>query len=188
VLHAPGTALTIELQEDSDVFAMLQALNAGKIISKDLLFKDVTPEDRATKGEQAILDQVDWEISGDPLFYENRHTPPVVVEETKQDGGQETWIYYNTTKFSGKRLVVKPGHSFQSVDKGVYTVLVWRGKGRYAGFDVEGLNFGHDELLITHEAATKPLTVENTGAGDLIIFKFFGPDINLDIPYLKKYA
>ncbi len=46
VLHAPGTALTIELQEDSDVFAMLQALVAGKIISKDLLFKDVRPEDR----------------------------------------------------------------------------------------------------------------------------------------------
>ena len=52
VLHAPGTALTIELQEDSDVFAMLQALNAGKIISKELLFKDVTPEDRKTLGER----------------------------------------------------------------------------------------------------------------------------------------
>ena len=26
-LHGPGTALTIELQEDSDVFAMLQAMN-----------------------------------------------------------------------------------------------------------------------------------------------------------------
>ena len=188
VLHAPGTALTIELQEDSDVFAMLQALNAGKIISKDLLFKDVTPEDRATKGEQAILDQIDWEISGDPYFYENRHTPPVPVAETKQEGGEETWIYYNTTKFSGKRLVVKPGHAFQSVDKGVYNLLVWRGKGRYAGYDVEGLKFGHDELLITNEAATKSLTVENTGTEDLIVFKFFGPDINLDIPYLKKHA
>ena len=33
VLHAPGTALTLELQEDSDVFAMLQALNAGYIFS-----------------------------------------------------------------------------------------------------------------------------------------------------------
>ncbi|MBU4450687.1 MAG: hypothetical protein KKE35_05285, partial [Actinobacteria bacterium] len=44
VLHAPGTALTIELQEDSDVFSMLQALNAGKIISKELLFKDVCKE------------------------------------------------------------------------------------------------------------------------------------------------
>ena len=188
VLHAPGTALTIELQEDSDVFAMLQALNAGKIISKDLLFKDVTPEDRATKGEQAILEQIDWEISGDPYFYENRHTPPVLVEETRQPGGEETWIYYNTTKFSGKRLVVKPGQSFQSVDKGVYNVLVWRGKGLYAGFEVEGLKFGHDELLITHVAATKPLTVENTGTEDLIIFKFFGPDINLDIPYIKPYS
>ena len=47
VLHAPGTALTLELQEDSDVLAMFQALNAGRIISKDLLFKDVRPEDRA---------------------------------------------------------------------------------------------------------------------------------------------
>ena len=187
VLHAPGTALTIELQEDSDVFAMLQALNAGKIISKELLFKDVTPEDRATKAEQAILDQVDWEISGDPFFYENRHTAPVLVEETKQDGGEEYWIYYNTTKFSGKRLVVKPGQTFESVDKGVYNILVWRGKGRYAGYEVEGLNFGKDELLITHEAAVKPLTVENTGTEDLIIYKFFGPDINLDIPYIKPY-
>ena len=188
VLHAPGTALTIELQEDSDVFAMLQALNAGKIISKDLLFKDVTPEDRQTRGEQAILDQVDWEISGDPYFYENRHTPPVLVEETKQPGGEETWIYYNTTKFSGKRLVVRPGQTFQSVDKGVYNVLIWRGKGRYGGYEVEGLNFGMDELLITHDTAVKPLMVENTGTDDLIIFKFFGPDINLDIPYLQHYA
>lgn len=188
VLHAPGTALTIELQEDSDVFAMLQALNAGKIISKDLLFKDVTPEDRATKGEQAILDQVDWEISGDPYFYENRHTPPVLVKETQQAGGEEAWIYYNTTKFSGKRLVVRPGQTFTSVDKGVYNILVWRGKGRFGGHEVEGLNFGYDELLVSHAAATRPLLVENTGSQDLIIFKFFGPDINLDIPMLPHYA
>ena len=75
-LHAPGTALTIELQEDSDVFAMLQALMGGKIISKELLFKDVTKDDRARLGERAVLNQVDWELSGDPYFYENRHTSP----------------------------------------------------------------------------------------------------------------
>jgi hypothetical protein len=187
VLHAPGTALTIELQEDSDVFAMLQALNAGQVISKELLYKDVTPEDRAKLGEKAVLDQVDWEISGDPFFYENRHTPPVLIKETQQPGGEESWIYYNTTKFSGKRLVVKPGQTFQSVDNGVYNILVWRGKGRYAGYEVEGLNFGFDELLITHDRATRPLLVENTGEVDLIIFKFFGPDINLDVPMVPKY-
>jgi hypothetical protein len=187
VLHAPGTALTIELQEDSDVFAMLQALNAGNIISKELLYKDVTPEDRAKLGERAVLDQVDWEISGDPFFYENRHTPPVPVKETQQAGGEEHWIYYNTTKFSGKRLVVKPGRTFRSVDNGVYNVLVWRGKGRYSDHEVEALNFGKDELLVSHARATKPLLVENTGDRDLIIFKFFGPDINLDVPMLPKY-
>jgi len=187
VLHAPGTALTIELQEDSDVFAMLQALNAGKVISKDLLYKDVTPEDRAKLGERAVLEQIDWEISGDPYFYENRHTPPVLVKATQQPGGEESWIYYNTTKFSGKRLVVKPGQSFQSVERGVYNILVWRGKGRYGGYEIEGLNFGKDELLISHDRSVKPVQVENTGADDLIIFKFFGPDINLDVPMLKKY-
>ncbi len=187
VLHAPGTALTIELQEDSDVFAMLQALNAGKIISKELLFKDVTPEDRAQLGEAAILEQIDWEISGDPFFYENRHIAPILIKETQQPGGHEHWIYYNTTKFSGKRLVVKPGGCFQSVDNGVYNVLIWRGKGRYGSYDVEGLNFGHDELLISHAAATKPILVENTSDSDLIIFKFFGPDINLDVPMITKY-
>jgi mannose-6-phosphate isomerase class I len=187
VLHAPGTALTIELQEDSDVFAMLQALNAGNIISKELLYKDVTPEDRAKLGERAVLEQVDWEISGDPFFYENRHTPPVPVKVTQQTGGEEHWIYYNTTKFSGKRLVVKPGRTFQSQDNGVYNILVWRGKGRYGGHEVEALNFGKDELLVSHDRATKPLLVENTGDKDLIIFKFFGPDINLDVPMLPKY-
>jgi len=187
VLHAPGTALTIELQEDSDVFAMLQALNAGKIISKELLFKDVTPEDCATLGERAILEQIDWEISGDPYFYENRHTPPVPIEETRQPGGEESWIYYNTTKFSGKRLVVKPGGQFHSVEKGVHNILVWRGKGIYGGHEVESLDFGRDELLITHDAAVKPVLVQNTGDTDLIIFKFFGPDINLDVPRINPF-
>jgi len=113
--------------------------------------------------------------------------PPVPVEETKQPGGQESWIYYNTTKFSGKRLVVQPGQTFTSVEKGVHNVLIWRGKGRYAGYEVEGLNFGFDELLISHDAAVTPLLVENTGSEDLIIFKFFGPDVNLDIPYIQPY-
>ncbi len=187
VLHAPGTALTIELQEDSDVFAMLQALNAGKIISKELLFKDVTPEDRKALGEAAILDQIDWELSGDPYFYENRHCPPVPIAKTRQPGGEESWIYYNTTKFSGKRLVVKPGGQFRSVEKGVHNILIWRGKGVFGGYEVEGLNFGQDELLISHAAAVQPILVENTGDANLIIFKFFGPDINLDVPKLPAY-
>jgi hypothetical protein len=188
VLHAPGTALTIELQEDSDVFAMLQALNAGKIISKDLLFKDVTPEDRETLGEEAILRQIDWEICGDPFFYENRRTYPHLIEETRQEGGEEYWIYYNTTKFSGKKLIVRPGGQFTSLDRGVYNILVWRGKGLYDGFEIEAGNFGKDELLVSQARANVPIVVENTGREDLMIIKFFGLDINLDVPMIKQYG
>ncbi len=186
-LHAPGTAVTIELQEDSDVFAMLQALNGGQIISKELLFKDVHPDDRRTKGERAVLEQIDWETSGDPYFYENHHLSPQVIEESKQAGAEEAWIYYNTHKFSGKRLLIEPGRSFESVDNGVYSVLVWSGKGTFDGHPIEGKKFGWDELVVTHEKATQPIVIENTGSEELEIIKFFGPDVNKDLPMIPKY-
>ena len=186
ILHAPGTALTIELQEDSDVFAMFQALAGGKIISKDLLFKDVTKEDRRTLGEKAAMNQVDWQACADPYFYENHHLGPVPVPETQQAGGQEWWIYYNTTKFSGKRLVVKPGGTFTCAENGVYSILVWRGSGTFGGHAVDASDFARQEFLVTHDKAVSPLAVTNTGTGGLEIFKFFGPDINLDVPMIKK--
>jgi len=187
VLHAPGSALTIELQEDSDVFAMLQALVGGRIISKELLFKDVRPQDRRAYGERVILGQIDWATSGDPYFYENRHVEPKLVEETVQQGGEEYWVYYNTTKFSGKRLVVKPGQTFRSVERGICNILVWQGRGRYGGHKVEAGDCGLDELLIIHNKAITPVPVENTGTGELVIFKFYGPDINVDLPIIEPY-
>lgn len=187
ILHAPGTALTIELQEDSDVFAMLQALNAGKIISKDLLFKDVRKEDRESKGEKVILEQLDWEANGDPYFYENHHLPNILINNVAQPGAEEHWIYYNTHKFSGKRLIVNPGQTFTSQEKGVYSVFVWRGKGLYDNHRIEAGNFECDELLVSHDRAVQPLTVKNDGRENLLLIKFFGPDINIDVPMIKPY-
>jgi len=186
VLHAPGTALTLELQEDSDVFAMLQALNAGKIISKELLFKDVRKQDREKYGERVILGQINWEICGDPYFYENHHLKNILIEQTKQSGGEEYWIYYNTTKFSGKKVIVKPGGSFTSKDSGVYNIFVWKGSGKFGGVEIEAGNFGFDELLVIHDRAVNDVTIENTGNSDLMLFKFFGPDINMNVPMIKK--
>ncbi len=187
ILHAPGTALTIELQEDSDVFAMLQALNAGRIISKDLLFKDVRPEDRRDKGERAILDLIDWPASGDPYFYEHHHTGPRLISDSRQPGGEEHWIFYNTVKFSGKKTVVRPGSTYRSVEKGVYSILVWRGSGTYGGHEVRAGDSSRDELLVAHGRAVQPLEIANDGREDLVIFKFFGPGINPDVPMLAPY-
>jgi hypothetical protein len=166
---------------------MFQALNGGRIISKDLLFKDVRPEDRARYAEEFPLQFVDWDLNGDPYFFENRHTPPRPVADAEQDGGAEWWIFYNTTKFSGKKLVVRPGQSFTTAERGVHNMLVWQGSGTVAGQPVTGGDPEMDELLIVHDAAVQALTVENTGSEDLVIFKFFGPDINPDVPMLRAW-
>jgi hypothetical protein len=186
VLHAPGSAMTIELQEDSDVFAMLQALNAGRIISKELLWKDVRAQDRAEKGERYILELIDWEENGDPLFFEHHHLSPQPIEDSRQEGGEESWIFYNTRKFSGKKLVVRPNSTYRSVDAGVHNVLVWSGSGTYGGVPVQGGDPERDEVLVTHDRATQGVEIRNTGSDDLLVIKFFGPDVNPDVPMIER--
>jgi hypothetical protein len=185
VLHAPGTALTLELQEDSDVLAMFQALNAGRIISKELLFKDVRPQDREEHGERFPLGFVDWELNGDPWFYENRHLSPQPVVGTAGDG-DETWIFYNTSKYSGKRLVLPPGGRHRLREPGAYSVFAWSGQGSYAGLEVCGGEPGRDELVVTHDAATRDHEVTNTGRDDLVVFTFFGPDLHGGAPTITS--
>jgi hypothetical protein len=185
--HAPGTALTLELQEDSDVFAILQAYSAGSIIPKDLLYKDIRKIDQELIDERIILDQINWELSADPFFYENRHLLPILLTESIQPGGKEYWVFYNTTKFSGKKLVINPGMDYLSVDAGIYSLLVWEGEGFFDGVQISAKEFDQQELLICHIKATQLIKVQNTGDKPLVIFKFFGPDINLDIPMLEPY-
>ena len=187
VPHAPGTALTIELQEDSDVFGVLQALSGGKIIPKDLLFKDIRKQDSDRYGEEFVLGQIDWETSGDPYFYENRRLIPQLIDSVKADGGQEYWNFYNTSKFSGKKLIVKPGGTFTSIDNGIYNILVWQGQGEFDGVKIEAGNPSMDELLVVYDKATSPVQIKNTGGLDLILFKFFGPDINPEAPWIESY-
>jgi len=186
ILHAPGTALTIELQEDSDTLAMLQALNAGTVISKDLLYKDVSDADRAALGERAVLRWIDWEANGDPEFHQRRRilpTPSLVAE-----GVEEAWIFCGSRKFSGKRLRLSPGARMTSIEHGVYSLLAWRGTGTVAGVDVHGGRPGDDELLVVHDVATQPHEIANLGQDELLIVKFFGPDINPDAPPAGVHA
>ena len=135
---------------------------------------------------------IDWEANADPYFYENHHLSPQMVEETQTEGAWEEWVWYNTVKFSGKRVTVKPGERFFNKELGVHGIFVWRGKGVIDGFAMEGqkvtLLESHDELLITAEKAITGYTIENTGDENFVLYKYFGPDINVDnIPWIKQY-
>lgn len=193
LLHAPGTALTLELQESSDVMAVMQAELEGLDIGKDLLAHHVSGDERRKQGdEMAVLNQVDWEANADPWFYENHHLEPTLVEGSSAEGAREEWVWYNTTKFSGTRITVEPGRSFESKALGVHGFFLWRGRGRVDGYEMEGQKVSRkaarDELLVTHDKAVKGVEIENTGSEDMVIFKFFGPDINVDnVPMIETY-
>ncbi|MCK5737140.1 MAG: hypothetical protein KAH21_11705 [Spirochaetaceae bacterium] len=194
LLHAPGTALTLELQESSDVMAVMQAELEGLDIGKDLLAHHVPADERKKDGdEMSVLKQVDWEANADPWFYENHRLKPTLIQETALDGAREEWVWYNTTKFNGTRITIAPGKTFQSKAAGVHGFFLWRGKGLVDGYEMEGgrvsLKSARDELLVTHNKAIEGISIENTGNEGMVIFKFFGPDINdSKVPYIKKYT
>ncbi len=39
-----------------------------------------------------------------------------------------------------------------------------------------------DEVFITHDAATRGVTIENTGAESLVGLRYFGPDAHTNLP------
>ena len=184
VLHAPGTALTLELQEDSDSMAIFQALNAGTIISKRLLMKDVSAEDRLLHGEAAPLHWIDWAENTDPFFHEHHRLTPTLFRE--EDGASEAWIFYGSSKFCGKRLIVQPGSTYRASEPGVFSLLVWQGRGEIGGVPVVGQSFDEDELLIVHDRAVTDLEYVNRGDQPLVVIKMFGPDLCPEAPILPR--
>ncbi len=68
----------------------------------------------------------------------------------------------------------------------MYNVFVWSGTGTYGGVDVRGGDPDRDELLVTHDRAVGGVEVRNTGPDDLLVIKFFGPDVNPDVPTIER--
>jgi hypothetical protein len=184
VLHAPGTALTLELQEDSDSMAILQALNAGTIVSKRLLTKDVSTEDQERFGDAAALQWIDWDENTDPYFHEHHRLTPQIFRD--EDGASEAWIFYGSSKFCGKRLTLQPGARYRAREHGVFSLLVWKGQGEIGGVPVVGQSFDEDELLIVHDRAVADLDYVNHGDQPLVVIKVFGPDLCPEAPSLPR--
>jgi hypothetical protein len=177
VLHGPGTALTLELQEDSDVLSMFQALNAGRIIDKELLYKDVADRDRAELGERAPLGFVDWIRNGDPDLYSRAHLGPLIHPASTRSARRE-WVFYGTPRFSGQRLLLEPGGGARIVEPGVYSVFAWTGSATWGPAELIGGVPGQDEILVVHDTATAGVEVHNTGQDTFTGYLFSGPDLH----------
>jgi len=150
-----------------------------------LLSKDIPEDIWKREGERSALSLVDWELNGDPFFYENRRLVPIQINSQLASSFSESWIIYNSRKFSAKRLVVAPKGSATSRDEGAYTLLVWRGTGEIDGHPLRAGEPGKDEYLVSLAKATSNMEIRNSGIEDLVVFKLFGAGVNRDLPFLK---
>jgi hypothetical protein len=182
VLHAPGTALTIELQEDSDAMAFLQAQCGPVELSRDLLLGPLAEQDRVERGAAAILDWVDWDLNRVPDFYNSFRIRPRVIHDG--DGVEQTWLFWGGTRFVGKRIRLEPGAAFVSAERGAYSLLVWSGDVEIDGVPAHGGTVGEDEFFLTADRA-RSVTFRNAGTTRAEIISFFGPDLNPDAPTLE---
>jgi len=172
VLHAPGTVLTLEVQEESDVGSIFQAKVGEKILSKEQFLLN------GPKSEEEALQLVDWKTCTDPKFYRKYHiTPEPIVDERRF---RAHWIFSpkRSRKFSGKELRIMPGERVRESESGAFLFFVWKGEGRINNVSFKGGNVNMDEMFVSYEAAGEHEIV-NDGKDELICYKIFGPDVSI---------
>jgi hypothetical protein len=163
--HRPGTALTLEIQQPSDVYTLLESASGDNRLSPAQMHPGFTSLKQA-------LRFVDLDRSEDPHLLEKYRLVPRLIQETKQPRhGEESWIFPKemTRKFSGKRLRVNG--TFEMAEEAPHVLLVWRGRGELDG---RKINPG-EEFLVTFSALEKPHRLKRVGAEILEAFVLFPP-------------
>lgn len=162
--HRPGTALTLEIQQPSDVYTLLERRWGDRVLSA----REMHPG-FSTLREALTL--VDVAASTDPHLLGRHRLAPEAIAATRSRGGEEAWIFPpRLRRFSGKRVIVRT--RFESVERGAYVLLVWRGRGRLLGARLRP----GTEALLTAEAASRPHLYEAEGE-PLELFKLFPPAV-----------
>lgn len=165
--HRPGSALTLEIQQPSDVYTLLESTSGENKLSA----KQMHPGFRTLK---EALRFVDLPLSQQPDILERYRLVPELIGETRQPRhGEECWIFppRMTPKFSGKRLRVTG--TFEITENGPYVLLVWSGRGELDGQRIKP----NEEFLVTFSVARHPQRLRRVGAEVLEVFKLFPPRV-----------
>lgn len=195
ILHAPGSLCTYEPQWGSDVFGMYQSLVEGREVPWSLLVKDM-PKERHYDLDW-IVDQIDWEANVDPYFKKNHYLEPIPVADTQSDGYMDRWIVYGRIDgvqyFSAKELTIAPGARCTIKDRGAFGMIVVQGQGRMNKLTLDCpqmisfYDITQDEVFCTESAARAGITYENTSpCEDLVMLRYFGPEVNPEAPDLEE--
>jgi hypothetical protein len=195
ILHAPGSLCTYEPQWGSDVFGMYQSLIEGREVPWSLLVKDM-PEEKHQDLDW-IVDQIDWAGNVDPYFKQNHYLEPIPVADTESAGYLDRWIVYGRIEgvqyFSAKELTIAPRTKCTVKDNGAFGMIVVQGQGKMNNLTLncpKMINFHditQDEVFCTERAAKAGVVYENTSScEDLVMLRYFGPEMNPNAPDLDE--
>lgn len=160
VPHRPGTALTLEIQQPSDVYTLLETHAGGKAMPPRQIHPGFKSLDEAFKLVDLRLSQAVGTMEG------NRLLPRV---ESRTPGGEIATIFPAEIcgKFAGRRLRVVGAMTYR--EPAPLVLWVWKGRGTINDRRVSA----GDECFVTHDTARAGLNVRNTGAQPLEAFTFF---------------
>lgn len=166
VVHRPGTALTLEIQQPSDVYTLLEDAVNGVSLPPELKHPGFDRLSHALKF-------IDYDTCCQPDLLDRYRLLPEPVLHQAARGSKEVWIFPPSVcrKFSAKRLRVTTRAT--SIERDCHAVLIWRGAGRFGSHEVRS----GDELFVSHEAATAGVTITRDGGDCLEIFKFFAAPV-----------
>jgi hypothetical protein len=147
VPHRPGTALTLEIQQPSDVYTLLETRSSGRVLPPE----QVHPGFRSM---HEALGLIDFARSTERDFVERHRLVPRVIRDER--GCEEAWIFPPRVcrKFAGKRIRVAAGRTLECREAGPYALLVWRGEGTLDDVPLAARP-GRDEFFVGAAVATR---------------------------------
>ena len=187
-LHAPGSELTMEPQEGTDVFSMEQNVISGRGADIHLHAKNYDP---AIRGNiDAMAKKIDLTLNKRPA------TDFMIVPSIRAQGKGwvESWRIYGTDPDQGyvpfvlTKTTLAPGASVIFSGETLHNVICTEGHGTIGTendshtFQIQAPScfyFGRrsqDEYLITADRAKSGVKYVNTGNTPLVVYRCFGRD------------
>lgn len=160
VPHSPGTTLTLEIQQPSDVYTLLETRAAGKEMPPQQIHPGFKSLDEA-------FGLIDMKLSEKVGKLDANRLRPEVIESSRS--GEVAWIFPTKIcrKFGGKRIRINSRLTYR--ENQPFTLLIWQGRGKLNGRPIRA----GEEFFITAGAAQAGIELESTGEQRIEAFTFF---------------
>lgn len=160
VPHRPGTALTLEIQQPSDVYTLLETHAAGKSMPP----QQIHPGFRSLNEAMDLVD-IDTSVRVGKL----RHNALSPTRAGVHRGGEVDWIFPPRIcrKFAGQRIRVHTALTLRY--RTPVALWAWKGAGKINDLPLRA----GDEYFVPHPTATAGIELTSTSEQPLELYTFW---------------